>query len=464
MKRRPAKKTGPTILIVILLVLLLLVALIYAPVWDTAPPDVTDLAIARTEVPLEQNAYTYFLQATNALRNHPDFSLSQYLLGQTNDEAQVSAFIATNREVVAWIRRGVACGECQAPAFEGGPEGILNHPVHAFIDKGRLLATQARYDQLRGDMREAVDATLLLLGFGDRLVSASESIIEYLCSHAVLGLGLERAADLASDARCDATERGRLAAALAELSFLRQGMANSARGEYVFSMKLLEQTRSGGTYLSYAGYWGVSKFKRAVLLIATRIACTPNYFIQYNRTMRMMAENYRLLAAYASCAYADHPLRASATSAAISGDSSTAEGLLAKRIQPHRSRLPLANALGERLWSATAGTLDAVVRNGCRQECHLAATRLILACRAYEEAAGHLPATLEALVPDYLPAVPRDPFDGQPFRYSAEKRIVYSVGENLTDDGGDEGRERGRRRAKDLVFKLFTHEPETTAE
>lgn len=76
----------------------------------------------------------------------------------------------------------------------------------------------------------------------------------------------------------------------------------------------------------------------------------------------------------------------------------------------------------------------------------------------------HLPATQEALVPDYLSAVPRDPFDGQPFRYSAEKRIVYSVGENLTDDGGDEGRERGRRRAKDLVFKLFTHEPETTAE
>ncbi len=34
-------------------------------------------------------------------------------------------------------------------------------------------------------------------------------------------------------------------------------------------------------------------------------------------------------------------------------------------------------------------------------------------------ATSHLPATLEALVPDYLPAVPRDPFAGQPFRYSA---------------------------------------------
>ena len=74
---------------------------------------------------------------------------------------------------------------------------------------------------------------------------------------------------------------------------------------------------------------------------------------------------------------------------------------------------------------------------------------------------GNLPETLQALVPDYLPAVPRDPFDGQPFRYSTERRIIYSVGEDLTDDGGTRGYEQGRRqRQKDLVFDLFTHEPE----
>jgi hypothetical protein len=58
------------------------------------------------------------------------------------------------------------------------------------------------------------------------------------------------------------------------------------------------------------------------------------------------------------------------------------------------------------------------------------------------------------LVPDSLPAVPRDPFDGAPFRYSAGRRLVYSVGENLVDDGGTDGRQQGRRRAKDLVFEL----------
>ena len=61
---------------------------------------------------------------------------------------------------------------------------------------------------------------------------------------------------------------------------------------------------------------------------------------------------------------------------------------------------------------------------------------------------------LEALVPDYLPAVPRDPFDGAPFRYSAERRLLNSIGENLVDDGGVDGRKQGRRRAKDVLFEL----------
>ena len=47
-----------------------------------------------------------------------------------------------------------------------------------------------------------------------------------------------------------------------------------------------------------------------------------------------------------------------------------------------------------------------------------------------------LPATLDALVPKYISAVPRDPFDGKPLRYDSKKKIVYSVGYNLKDDGG----------------------------
>jgi len=53
---------------------------------------------------------------------------------------------------------------------------------------------------------------------------------------------------------------------------------------------------------------------------------------------------------------------------------------------------------------------------------------------------GSHPADLAALVPEFLPAVPRDPVDGQPLRYrrSGEQSFsLYSIGADGEDNGGD---------------------------
>src|SRR6185437_3926299 len=56
---------------------------------------------------------------------------------------------------------------------------------------------------------------------------------------------------------------------------------------------------------------------------------------------------------------------------------------------------------------------------------------------AHEE---KVPDSLTELVPDFLPAVPQDPFDGQPLRFKklAKGYVVYSIGPNGQDDGGKE--------------------------
>jgi hypothetical protein len=40
-------------------------------------------------------------------------------------------------------------------------------------------------------------------------------------------------------------------------------------------------------------------------------------------------------------------------------------------------------------------------------------------------------------VPEYLSHLLLDPFDGKPLRYSKEKKIVYCVGKDLVDSGGN---------------------------
>jgi len=63
----------------------------------------------------------------------------------------------------------------------------------------------------------------------------------------------------------------------------------------------------------------------------------------------------------------------------------------------------------------------------------LALHRFRLAKRVY-------PSSLQDLIPTYLAALPTDCFDGAPLRYrlkSDDSFLLYSVGEDCKDDGGD---------------------------
>ncbi|HEX7010442.1 MAG TPA: hypothetical protein VF184_10695 [Phycisphaeraceae bacterium] len=65
----------------------------------------------------------------------------------------------------------------------------------------------------------------------------------------------------------------------------------------------------------------------------------------------------------------------------------------------------------------------------------LLCTRTALAVERYRLDQGELPQNLADLVPQYLDAVPSDPFDGKPLRY-LRLDAGYSVGHDGVDDGG----------------------------
>jgi hypothetical protein len=92
------------------------------------------------------------------------------------------------------------------------------------------------------------------------------------------------------------------------------------------------------------------------------------------------------------------------------------------------------------LWFARqlgySANIERLAASEARRRLALAA----LAAERYRVATGNWPETLEALTPEYLDAVPEDPFDGQPLRYLREptRLVIYSVGPDLADDGGEE--------------------------
>lgn len=63
-----------------------------------------------------------------------------------------------------------------------------------------------------------------------------------------------------------------------------------------------------------------------------------------------------------------------------------------------------------------------------------------IALKRHRQRHGKLPADLSALAPEFFSAVPLDPLDGKPLRYRTaadEEFLLYSIGTNGTDEGGD---------------------------
>ncbi len=91
-----------------------------------------------------------------------------------------------------------------------------------------------------------------------------------------------------------------------------------------------------------------------------------------------------------------------------------------------------------------------------------------LALKRYQLRRGNYPGELSALTPEFLSQVPRDPVDGRPLRYRLKPDgtfLLYSIGDDATDDGGDPHPSRGSsllswQRGRDWVWP----QPATVAE
>ncbi|MBX3365956.1 MAG: hypothetical protein KF912_01405 [Phycisphaeraceae bacterium] len=91
---------------------------------------------------------------------------------------------------------------------------------------------------------------------------------------------------------------------------------------------------------------------------------------------------------------------------------------------------------------AIIGSLIAAVGKAAASEHRYTQTRdatlVAIAITLSKRRTGEYPASLEGLVPDLLPAIPPDIFDGNPLRYTLidGSPVIYSVGVDRKDDGG----------------------------
>ncbi len=93
---------------------------------------------------------------------------------------------------------------------------------------------------------------------------------------------------------------------------------------------------------------------------------------------------------------------------------------------PERWRAMMMTVETPAVWSLTS--MDA----------ELSGLSLMTALQRFHQEKKSFPASLDDLVPNYLMAVPDDPYDGKPFRYAVrgDRCAFWAIGKDLTDDGG----------------------------
>jgi len=103
----------------------------------------------------------------------------------------------------------------------------------------------------------------------------------------------------------------------------------------------------------------------------------------------------------------------------------------------------LRGHLNDELTLLGSDTVQSVARSLERvQICEAARSMTLtaIALKRYQLRHQSYPGNLSALVPEFLPEVPRDPVDGHPLRYQKltdSSFLLYSIGSDNVDNGGD---------------------------
>ena len=382
---------------------------------DGPKPDTGDLTCSRPEVPPDQNAFTFFAAATNALVCAENVLARDYLAGRPVDEKLLQEAIARNADMTELLRQGLSCRICLRPHTASSLETPFLRP---FQRMATVLALSSRSARLSGNYVKAVDDCLALVRFGDLLQADAESLVDYLLGNGVMGMGLTQAQDLARDPGVSGEKLERLSTVLSSLGPFDRGLVSAVRGDFRISAHMIDALWRGEL---------PPGFKSSSENSAPRRAWKGNmpllfYFLQPNNTKRLLVAFDRDIIISAPLPYADAKIC----------DTDTFLNL------KKNSFLQMArpNTVGRIFLSATLPLLGKGLEHKCRAESNVAATRLLIALHRYRKEKGAWPNDLKALTPDYLASIPADPFDGMPFRYLPERSILYSVGKDLKDSAG----------------------------
>lgn len=419
--------------IIIVILVITVVTLLRADIWDIDLPDMSDLEINYVEVPSENNAYTYLKQAGETLKMTDDEyeKVENVLYTNEKDDEFCLTLLEKNKPVIALIKRAVECKFLHFPKADTYKQSLTNNEsIGELISLNHLLNLRARFsfdDNLHLDfvrlitkMQNTTELGIIFCGISLKQTLRNLSIQFRKMNSTQISQ--------AASALCDISQRDIKSLYISALKFENYNFSQvtnvfeNGDSEYVTLAELLDTCNSNS---GFHGWHYLLQFNRSKLLYAKVIR---GYIKGINKSIYEENDYIHEMIKTFPIAY----------------------------LRP--------NSLGKILVYTMVPCFNHIVASYFELNFWLDSAKCSIACERYRRKHGELPESLNVLVPEFLETVPNDPFDGKPIRYNKEKKIIYSVGENLVDSGGmgereikkikSLGKRQKARDKEDLVFYL----------
>jgi hypothetical protein len=337
------------------------------------------------------------------------------------DSAPLRAFMKRQEPTIAFLRRAAAMPDCYFEHNYGAPGYDMILPELSALRQGaRLLVVDARLKAADGKPREALESLAAVFGMAQH--TRREPItISALVAMAIDSNGAEGLESVLAACRPGADDLKVLA--IDEAASFQHIMPRVFQMEEAFGLPAFPMVSEGDMSMRALGL-NVEPFM-IPLLPVWRVYLLPDEIFSYRNVMG----EFRSLAARP---YFQTHTEWSRTEARLSENHRM--GILTKMLVP---------ALGR--------CMEVAAKADARHRLAVIA----VAATSYRLKTGRLPARLEDLVPEFMPAAPVDPFDGKPMKTAATPgggMVIYSIGADFKDDGGKAWDDE--KRTGDITFHL----------
>ena len=391
---------------------------------DADPPDVSAFTTT-SEIPAdEDNAWCGFVAATNAVKRW-----GNPLAWDKLSPDEIDAIVAENAEAIALFQNAARRTKWYdaAARHKGFFENFF--PCGTFIRMAKLYKVQAERQIARGEIAAAVEDVGDLLMLSRTIQSDAESIVCWLVAGGARDFALSIAVQIVASGRASDEELRRTLAALlaVDSAALRKSVQQVVNNEFVYVFGDAHRIVQLDVAKALPCEWKQ--------ILPTRFSYHPN---------RTTALYVQLLGKVKELLSSDYDKGAWDS---FGSEIETAMPRVFCRLTP--------NHVGWLLLVAVLPTYNSLAERLARGEFELFAAKVVVAAELYRRKTGHRPESLDALVPEFLPSVPTDPFDhGAALKYDAERGIVWTVGVDRNFNGEKQPGKKSYGRNRSYVVNL----------